>query len=101
MSAKVVVDIDFGQQKALFANNKLVDENGNPIKFESMVDAMNHMGKMGWKFEQAYVITMGQTNVYHWLLSKDVADDESGTDGLKTKAQFKEEQKQAVTEVTE
>ncbi len=35
-----------------------------------MVDAMNYMGKRGWEFEQAYVVTIGNQNVYHWLLSK-------------------------------
>jgi hypothetical protein len=101
MSSKIVVDVDFGQQRAMASNNKLVGEDGKPIQFESMVDAMNHMGEMGWRFEQAYVVTMGQVNVYHWLLSKDVLEGEDGTEGLQTKTQFRQEQKQADTELVE
>lgn len=43
----------------------MVDETGKNIVFNSMVDAMNFMGKLGWEFEQAYVVTMGGQNVYH------------------------------------
>jgi len=43
-----------------------------------MVDAMNFMGENGWKFEQAYVVALGSSNVYHWLLSQIV---EKGADG--------------------
>ena len=41
-------------------------------KFNSMVDAMNWMGSMGWEFVQAYVVTVGNQNVYHWLLKKNL-----------------------------
>lgn len=93
MSKKVNVIIDFGQQAPLFSNQKLVDENGDPITFNSMIDAMNYMSRLGWEFEQAYVVTTvsnGQTqNVYHWLLSKYA---EEGEDlHLKTKNQYKKE----------
>lgn len=46
------------------------DENGKNIEFNSMVDAMNYFGKQGWEFVQAYAVTMGNQNVYHWLLKK-------------------------------
>lgn len=62
-STKVTVTVDFGQNQ--WQNNKLVDETGKNIVFNSMVDAMNFMGKLGWEFEQAYVVTMGGQNVYH------------------------------------
>jgi hypothetical protein len=40
--------------------------------FTSMVDAMNYMGKDGWEFVQAYVVTASNQNVYRWLLKKKV-----------------------------
>ena len=49
---------------------KTINIRGDPIKFNSMVDAMNYMGRIGWEFTQAYVITIGKQNVYHWLLKK-------------------------------
>lgn len=80
LSSKVTVQIDFGQQTSLFSDNRLVDENGDVVVFNSMVDAMNYMGELGWEFEQAYVVTMGSgsssSNVYHWLLSKYVGDEQ-------------------------
>ncbi len=98
LSKKVTISIDFGQQTKLFSDNRMVDENGNVIVFNSMIDAMNYMGNLGWEFEQAYVVTVGSGStsslVYHWLLSKYVGED--GDDlTLKTKATLKQEQKDA------
>lgn len=85
LSTKVTVSVDFGQDEGEWAS-KLVDENGKAITFNSMVDAMNYMGKLGWKFEQAYTVGSNNNFVYHWLLSKDLADTESVKDGLKIRS---------------
>ena len=98
LTGKVSVSVDFGQQ-SYFKDNRLVDENGQVMTFNSMVDAMNYMSTLGWEFEQAYIVTLGAgntaSNVYHWLLSKYKYDDEEET-GLKTKAMAKEEAREAV-----
>lgn len=91
LSEKVIVQVDFGQNP--YTNSKLVDENGKTITFNSMIDAMNYMGKLGWEFENAYVITHGSQNVYHWLLSKYLFNDENISDGFTTKRQFKDMQR--------
>ena len=91
MSTKVSVAIDFGQKTSYWtggAKQYLVDENGEKLEFNSMVDAMNYMGKRNWEFEQAYVVTTSQQNVYHWLLSKKVTSDEEIKEGLMTKEEF-------------
>ena len=76
LSTKVTVYVDFGQATKLFQFNdsRLKDADGKPIKFNSMVDAMNYMGKDGWQFVQAYVVTDVNTknNIYHWLLKKEM-----------------------------
>ena len=90
-STKVNVTVDFGQETSYWrqdVDQYLVDENGDKIKFNSMVDAMNYMGRRGWVFEQAYVITTNQQNVYHWLLSKAVADGEHIDEGFTTKESY-------------
>lgn len=95
-SSKVTVTVDFGQETSFWlgaSNQYLVDDNGKAIKFNSMVDAMNYMGKRGWEFEQAYVVTIGNQNVYHWLLSKEVTQDEAVNEGFNTRQAFKEKQK--------
>ncbi len=91
MSNKITVTIDMGQEVSFWKNTdaKLVDENGKDIVFNSMVDAMNYMGQRGWTFVQAYVVTEGNQNVYHWLLSKVVDEDYEITNGINTKADFK------------
>ena len=98
LSKTVKVQIDFGQQTNLFADNRLVYEKGNVIEFNSMVDAMNYMGTMGWEFEQAYVVTaaLGSTTliVYHWLLSKYVGE-EGDANSLKTRDIVQREQQEA------
>ncbi|MCL1937228.1 MAG: hypothetical protein FWF52_02395 [Candidatus Azobacteroides sp.] len=76
-SSKVNVQADFGQQTSFWKGvDYLKDENGKKIVFNSMVDAMNFMGTQGWEFVQAYVITSGQQNVYHWLLKKEITAEE-------------------------
>jgi len=73
LSSKVTVDIDFGQPVSFWApDRRYKDENGKPVAFNSMVDAMNFMGSLGWEFVQAYVVTESNQNVYHWLLKMEV-----------------------------
>ncbi|MDD6773203.1 MAG: hypothetical protein PUD85_04550 [Bacteroidales bacterium] len=96
LSTKVTVEVDFGQQSKFFADNRLVDEKGQVVVFNSMVDAMNYMGELGWEFEQAYVVTFGSgsssSSVYHWLLSKYVGEEGDNTE-LKTKDIVRQEMK--------
>ena len=90
LSTKCTIEVDFGQNQ--WGSQALVDENGKLLSFNSMVDATNQMGKLGWEFEDSYVITVSGQNVYHWLLSKYITDEEIN-DGLKTYRQYQEEQK--------
>ena len=91
LSAKCTVEIDMGQNP--YENSKLVDERGKKITFNSMIDAMNYMGRLGWDFEQAYVIAGENENVFHWLLSKEIVEDSEASEGIITKEQFKKRQK--------
>ena len=74
--SKIKVEVDFGQDKKLWGQNitgKLLDEKGEEVKFNSMVDAMNYMSNLGWEFVQAYVMPiagMSKENYYHFLLKK-------------------------------
>lgn len=85
INTKVSVEIDYGQKNTFWKNdNRLVDENGNVVKFNSMIDALNYLGKQGWSFEQAYVVSHGEVNVYHYLLSQ-LVDDETQTNFMTKK----------------
>ncbi|HOZ83989.1 MAG TPA: hypothetical protein PK191_00780 [Niabella sp.] len=71
LSTKVTIVLDFGEAKNIWKDNRVKDEiTGKVQSFNSMVDALNYMGEQGWEFAQAYVVTVGQQNVYHWLLKK-------------------------------
>jgi len=78
LSSKLKIDIDYGQDVSFwYQDRRLKDENGKSIKFNSMVDALNYMGALGWEFVQAYVVTTtysgGQyNNVLHWLLKREL-----------------------------
>lgn len=67
----VTIEIDYGQSKDYFEDNRLKDEQtGKVSKFNSMVDALNFMSTKGWIFENAYSVTYGNQNVYHYLLRR-------------------------------
>ena len=79
------VSVDLGQFQSATKAYTLLDENGKDIKFNSMVASMNYMGERGWKFVQAYVVTVSNQNVLHWLLYKDVTDPAQIKEGLNVK----------------
>ncbi|NDW08396.1 hypothetical protein [Dysgonomonas sp. 520] len=77
LSSKVNVQVDYGQETSYWKGVAyLKDENGKNKSFNSMVDAMNFMGKQGWEFVQAYVVTTNNQNVYHWLLKKSISEND-------------------------
>lgn len=74
-STKVTIALDFGEERSIWKDHRLKDEvTGRAQSFNSMVDALNYLGEQGWEFSQAYVVSFGQQNVYHWLLKK-IKDD--------------------------
>jgi hypothetical protein len=91
LTNKVTVTIDMGEEKGFLGLNTsyIIDEaTGKPKKFNSMVDAMNFMGTKGWEFVQAYAITIGSSNVYHFLLKQTVILGEDGQYYPATKKAF-------------
>lgn len=72
LSNKVTIEIDFGQFRSIWEDNRLKDPvTGNKIVFNGMIDALNYMGNNGWEFVQAYAFsTNNGPNVYHYLLKK-------------------------------
>ncbi|MCI3936509.1 hypothetical protein MQX03_04820 [Chryseobacterium aahli] len=74
LSTKVLIQIDYGQATSIWESNRVKNTDGSNRDFNSMVDAMNYMGALGWEFQQACVVTIGQQNVYHWLMRKEFND---------------------------
>ncbi|GEM_PF-1267428 len=88
---KVNVQVDFGEKTSAWKGgneNFLVDDEGKRIKFNSMIDAMNYLAQFGWKFMDAYAISIGNKRVYHWLMKKDIMFGEDASEGIKQKRDF-------------
>ena len=95
LSSRMKIIFDFGQSSSynLFTDlnhrMKFVDENGEVIEFNSMVDAMNYMSERGWKFQQAYSTYRGERSaIEHWILYKDAKDKEEAREGILTKEEY-------------
>lgn len=74
LKKKVEVNIDFGEAKgwieSLKGGNPMKDASGKIIRFNSMIDALNHMAKNDWLFVNAYSITVKNFNTYHYVMRK-------------------------------
>mgnify|MGYP003466789664 FL=1 len=86
----VKVTIDFGQKREKTQKQQsLVDKNGENIIFNSKIDALNYMHSLGWEFLQAYTVVHGSDgdsySQIHWLLYKDVTDNQDPFEGITTK----------------
>ena len=90
-SNKMTVQIDFGQASRFWSTDRnLVDENGQTIVFNSMLDAVNYLAERGWVFESVYTVqsidkgTSG-TLYRHWIMSKTVTSRDQIAEGLNFK----------------
>ena len=70
LSNKVTIDIDFGDEKSIWQDNRLKTYDGRIKKFNTIIDAMNYMGRDGWVFINAYPVRMGETVIYHFAFKK-------------------------------
>jgi hypothetical protein len=70
MSNKVTIDIDFGEEKSFWADSRIRTYDGKLKKFNSVVDALNFMGKEGWGFINAYPVFNGNIEIYHFAFKK-------------------------------
>lgn len=72
-SNKVSVTIDFGQHTSFMRNNygnRITDENGIKVKFNSMVDASNYLAERGWVMINGYPMNSKQGTCYHFFFKK-------------------------------
>lgn len=77
----------------LKSKQKLVDDKGEEIPFNSMVDAGNYMSSKGWNFLQAYTSVYGSQAIVHWIFYKEATSPEEAVKGIVTKEQFEKQGK--------
>lgn len=78
LSNKVTIDIDYGEERSIWKDNRLREENGKLKKFNSVIDAINYLGKNGWKLVNAFpVSTSNGPMVYHYVFKKEFSKNET------------------------
>lgn len=70
---RIVVIVDYGQKIKMFdSDTRVEDENGKPIVFNSMIDAVNRFSGWGWELQFAYAVSTGTNggSIYHYVLRR-------------------------------
>jgi hypothetical protein len=70
LSNKVTIDIDLGEEKSFWRDNRLKTDEGRVKKFNTVIDALNYMGLAGWTFINAYPVRRGDTEIFHFAFKK-------------------------------
>ena len=100
LSSGLKIIFDFGTKASyniwgdLSSKLKFVDENGEEIKFNSMVDAANYMFERGWTFQQAYSSAYGGKPINHWIFYKDAESTDKAREGIITKVEYEKMKKE-------
>ena len=75
LSSRVAIEVDYGEERSLWRDNRLKEEGGKLKKFNSVIDALNYMARGGWKLVNAFPVNASNnsnstTYTYHYLFKK-------------------------------
>jgi hypothetical protein len=70
-SSKVSISVDFGDEAGFFKDRRVRDDDGKVVQFNTLVDALNYMGSQDWKVVNAFPISNGSVNIYHFFFRKE------------------------------
>ena len=70
LSNKVTIDLDYGDEKSYWNDNRMKTPDGKLKKFNTVIDAMNFMGMAGWTFINAYPVRTGDSEDFHFAFKK-------------------------------
>lgn len=70
LSNRVTISVDFGEERSIWRDNRLKTYDGKLKKFNTIIDALNFMGRDGWVFINAYPVNIGTSQVYHFAFKK-------------------------------
>ena len=70
LSNKVTLEVNYGEEKSYWRDTRLKCDDGKLKKFNTIIDALNYMGKGGWTFVNAYPVKIGDTEIYHYGFKK-------------------------------
>lgn len=67
--SKIAIEVDFGQERSYWKDNRLKDEMTGKIKsFNSTMDAVNYLAEQGWELVSSYATYTGNQYAYHYVL---------------------------------
>lgn len=72
LQTKANIEIDFGQKQNYWKRDWLLDEKGEKIVFNSMIDALNYMNDYGWVLHSTMALSSGNKKVYHFVMKKNI-----------------------------
>lgn len=99
LTSGLKIVFDFGNNPvysawgSLKSKQKLVDEKGEEIPFNSMVDAGNYLSDKEWTFVQAYTSVYGSQAIVHWIFVKEATSPEEAVKGIMTKDDYNKQKK--------
>ena len=99
LTSGLKIVFDFGNNPVysawggLKSKQKLVDEKGEEIPFNSMVDAGNYLSDKGWTFVQAYTSVYSSQAILHWIFVKEPPSPEEVIKGIMTKDDYNKQKK--------
>src|SRR4026209_2691473 len=70
LSNRVTIAINYGEEKSIWRDTRLKTDEGKLKKFNTVVDALNYMGKDGWIFINAFPAQNGNEQIYHYVFKK-------------------------------
>lgn len=71
LSNKVTINIDYGESRSVWNDYRLKTEEGKLRKFNTVIDALNYMGRNGWQLVNAFPVSTGSnTFVYNYVFRK-------------------------------
>lgn len=77
LSNKVTIDINYGEERTIWKDHRVRTDEGKLKKFNSVIDAINYLGKDGWKLINAFPTTSGNgPMIYHYVFKKEFARSE-------------------------
>lgn len=74
LSKYIEIQIDYGQEQAIFKNSYIRDEDGNKRTFNSIVHALNYMDSLGWELVKTYSEQETENNFRSYFLFKSEGD---------------------------
>ena len=69
---KVTITWECGSWVNVFSDTRVKNDQGTAMKFNSIIDALNYYGNLGWELTEAYPTSVGSGSVYHYLMKKKV-----------------------------